>query len=117
MKKKKGFGVPQIAIDICESTSTNNLLVKMNGLVVDSTLHWKEAKAIKKWILAELKERPLREFSGQSICQWLTDSPRLKEYPETTAEILVYNLHTRQYDTTQITVTGDDVIKDLALTQ
>ncbi len=112
-KRSLGFGKIDIKISIRKSNHTNNYLVMLNEVTVDSTIHHEEAIAIQKWIKKELTLNPLEgcQLTEKGINKWITSSKRLKDYPETTCEVIVFDTKTGNVKKEQLTVTGDDIIK------
>lgn len=81
-------------IKIVESTLTNNFLITVSGLTLDSCLSFTEAESIKKWYENEFLYRPLKTINPKTIMEWLLSSPNLENYPDSKAEILTLDRET-----------------------
>ena len=99
---------------IQRSQSTNNYLVMLKGYICDSTINLEEAQQILEWFQTEATIRP----PGRKVIQnpklmeeWVLKSPRLKDYPESTAEILVFNRDTNSFTTELSTVSPGDLLQ------
>lgn len=103
-------------VTIQESTTTNNYLVIYKGVTIDSAIHLKEAEAIKEWLVRELQERPLstKRLNSGGCADWIAESPRIHEYPDSTSEIFIYSTDQKTVTTRRITVThkGTDHSKE-----
>lgn len=118
-QKDPTFGKFDIRLSIQESPRSKNFLVMMNNeIIADSTVHYAEALAIQSWLENELILNPIRksQFDSHGVCKWITSSPRLDSYPESTAEFAVYDLASGEMSTLEMTITGDDIIKEIRRT-
>jgi hypothetical protein len=100
-KLDPNYGIYNPTITIAKSEVTNNYLVLMDEICVDSTIHIEEAEAIKEWVEQEQKVNPLKRYEVKpgGLHPWLVSSKRYDTYPKTTAEILVMNIKTKAYET------------------
>jgi len=106
------YGTYTPSIWIEKSDTTNNFLIVIEFCCIDSTIHYNEAEAIKEWLLNEFKLRRFRGvFQEKDLTDWILSSPRLKEYPTTTAEVMVLDMKTGLAKVKLVTVSGDNIVQ------